>query len=243
MRHLTVYARLIDRADPEANRGSLVRVYWRTGLKCRNALDVELPPVCEDAESAAEIVAIRHLLGARKVFGPNAKGNGVQITCSKGAVKKIVRGSSTKAGLFEYGYPLLTRYADADYSVSKDSKWIREPCEAERIDAAAQACGIEALETLAFGPVGITVHAMRRYLERGVDGLSMSAGWRSLARRLDSGLEPVRLPEKVARHKLRKYGQARTEVWKHPTDPLHYLFSLERGRRKLLTVFLALPLY
>jgi hypothetical protein len=241
MRQLTVYARLMEPASPEGNAGSLVRVYWRTGLKGREALDVALPPACADPESAAEMAAIRHLLGVKEVLGPNVMGRGVQITCSKGAVKKVARGTSAKAGLFEYGYPLLTRYADAQYKVSKNAAWIREPFQAERIDAASQASGVEVIETLSLGPVGITLHALERYLERGVEGLSASAGWRSLARRLDSGLEPVGLPEKVARHKLKKYGHAQTETRKHPTDPLHFLFSLERGGRKLLTVFNALP--
>jgi hypothetical protein len=196
--------------------------------------------------SAAEIVAIRHLLGTRQVHGANLT-RGVGIYFTRGAIKKILRGKSAKKGLVAYAQPLLTRYADCTFEVSKDQDWLSDDKEAEELDGVKDGLGMAVAETSTFGDVYITGHALERYWEylekRDGQELPASATWKSLCRRLDSGLEAIELPADVMLHKRRKYGDCPTEVCKHPTDPLQYTFSLSNGRRTLVTVYVPLDSY
>lgn len=221
----------------------VVRVYWRTGRPCRGGLDIALPPALEDPLTAAEIVAARHLLGEKAVLGWNRSGRGLTIVCSRGAVRKVAREVSTKRGLYRFAHPLMTRYADARIVVDKDRSWLPRPerlaaLPVEALDGAAFGDGPESCSTRTLGTVAVTRHALERYIGREVP-LGRSAAWRSLIRRLDSGLVRVELPEKVRRWKSLKYGAAArpVEVWKHPDSTLHYVFLAEADRRLLVTVF------
>ena len=135
-------------------------MYWRICKnKCDGALDITLPPACEDGIAAAEMIAIRHLLGVKEAQGPNVV-RGVEIICSPGAVKKIVLGTSSKKGLLAYAHPLLTRYADCDLTVSKDKGWIWDDVGIEAVDGGETGLGVEPVEPATFGPVYITQHAV-----------------------------------------------------------------------------------
>lgn len=234
---LTVHA--LPSPVQATDRETTVRVYWRVGERCRNALDVRLPGICEDPLSAAEIVALRHLLGVREVMGQNRNGSGLVLVCSRGAVKKVARRASSKSGLWAYSEPLTTRYVGAEYVVSKDRDWL--PPEGARVaiavvDAQADASGAEVHAIEGLGPVSITRHALEGYVAC-IDPLE-SSPWRSLVRHLGSGLRRVELPPRILRHKLRKYGEAGVpEIWKHPDNPLHFVFLRSGGVLRLLTVF------
>jgi hypothetical protein len=234
---LTVHA--LPSPVRETDREVTIRVFWRVGERCRNALDVRLPGICGDPLSAAEIVALRHLLGVREVMGRNRNGSGLVLVCSRGAVKKVARRTSSKAGLWAYSEPLTTRYVGAEYVVSKDRDWL--PPEGARVaiavvDALADASGAEVHAIAGLGPVAVTHHALESYVEC-VDPLGKSP-WRSLVRHLGGGLRRVDLPPGVLRHKLRKYGEAGVpEIWKHPDNPLHFVLLPSGGVLRLLTVF------
>ncbi|MDD5410077.1 MAG: hypothetical protein PHF31_01460 [Methylobacter sp.] len=68
-------------------------------------------------------IAIRYLLCEENIFNANRTGVNLKIVVSKGAIKKMAKQSTKKVDLYEYGYPILTRYGEAEIAVSKDNFW------------------------------------------------------------------------------------------------------------------------
>lgn len=143
----------------------VVRVYWMTGKRRKKVLDVHLALTCENKLAAAEAVAIRYLLGEFCVFNKNRTGHNLRIVVAKGAIKKLGNGKSRLNELYDYGYPLLTRYMGAEIIVSKDQSWFPPveglgtvPC----VDGEILR-GRETFETNDKGVIAITRHALERY--------------------------------------------------------------------------------
>lgn len=237
---LTVYAdSKIEHSDHVT-----VRVYWMTGKRRRKAIDVDLPLTCQDRLAAAEVVASRYLLGEANIFNVNRTGNYLKLVFSKGAIKKMLKNAANrkyspeKPDLYEFGYPIFTRYAEAKIEVSKDKAWF--PSEEEMGDVPVidgQAFrGIEKIQTELLGVIGITRHAMERYGDHcGTN--DMNTTWKNINRRFKRGkIDQINLPSRVIMHKLKKYGEA-PEVWKHPDNPLHYVFCNKPDHKLLVTVF------
>jgi hypothetical protein len=230
---LTVFAS----TDLEFNDHAVVRVYWCTGLHRKKAVDVRLALTCQDRQAAAEAIAIRYLLGEMNVFNANRTGINLRIVVSKGAIKKMARQTTQKIDLYEYGYPILTRYGEAKIEVSKDRSWFPpdETLTEVPLIQGETLRGIEKLESETMGLVAVTRHALERYAEH-CGTLDMNTTWKNLHRRLKGCIEKIPLPPKVITHKLKKYGEA-PEVWKHPDDPLHYVFCSRSDHKVLVTVF------
>ncbi|HEY8095872.1 MAG TPA: hypothetical protein VIE65_07210 [Methylobacter sp.] len=230
---LTVFAQ----KESIFNDHVIVPVYWRTGLHRIKVLQMRLALTCQDRQSAAEAVAIRYLLGEANIFNANRTGINLKIVVSKGAIKKMARQVSQKHDLYEFGYPILTRYAEAELAVSKATDWFPgedEILEAHLIEGEVYR-GVEKMESDALGMVGITRHAMERYVQH-CGTLDMNTSWKNISRRMKSRLDKIDLPPRVIMHKLRKYGEA-PEVWKHPSNPLHYVFCQRHDCKLLVTVF------
>ena len=156
---------------------------------------------------------------------------------SKGAIKKISKKSCDKHELIEYAYPILTRYADAVIEVSKDTSWFPDDSELESIPVvdSTDYCGIEKYQIEGLGEVAITKHALERYAEY-CGTINTQNAWRNILRRLKDRIQIVPMPSNVMSHKLNKYGKA-PEIWKHPDDTLHYVFSIRNNCRVLVTMF------
>lgn len=230
---LTVYAI----TDTAVDNHAIVRVYWRTGLHRKNAVDVRLALTCQDRLAAAEAIAVRYLLGEQNIFNANRTGINLKIVVSKGAIKKMARQATQKLDLYEYGYPILTRYGEAKIEVSKDKSWI--PADDLLIEVplinGESVRGIEKLESEGMGMIAVTRHALERYGEH-CGTLDMNSSWKNLHRRMKGRLDVIALPSKVLIHKLRKYGDT-PEIRKHPDDPLHYVFCQKLDHKVLVTVF------
>lgn len=233
-------------ADSEIKHSdhTAVRVYWMTGKNRRKAIDVSLSLTCQDSLAIAEAVAVRYLLSEINVFNINRTGTNLKLVFSKGAIKKMARNIANKKGapckhdLYEYGYPIFTRYAEAEIEVSKDKSWF--PSQEEMGDIpivnGEKLKGIEKIETESLGIIAITRHAMERYGEH-CSTIDMNTTWKNINRRFKSGkIEQIQLPQKVIGHKLKKYGEA-PEIWKHPDNPLHYVFCNRPDHKLLVTVF------
>jgi len=233
---MAVEMKLCAEASGEA-AGEVV-VHWRLGKNNLGRLPV-MVPAGEDRQAIAEAVAMRHLLGTAQVAGNRLSGKGLSLVVSKGALKKVARLGSTKSHLYDYAYPLTTRFTGAAISVDKDTSWLAEtqgvPV-AEAIDSASFK-GFEVVDTADMGQIGVTRHALEQYCER-CGTKDLAAAWANLGRRLrDGGLVEVRLPGHVETHKLRKYGDV-PEIWKHPDNPLHFVMERDgTGMTYLVTVF------
>lgn len=230
---LTVFAN----TDSEFDDHAVVRVYWRTGLHRKNAVDVRLALTCQDRLAAAEAIAVRYLLSEQNIFNANRTGINLKIVVSKGAIKKMARQATQKLDLYEYGYPILTRYGEAKIEVSKDKSWFPSDETLSEIPLihGESLRGIEKLESKDMGMIGVTRHALERYIEH-CGTLDMNTAWKNMHRRLKGRLVNIKLPSNVIMHKLRKYGET-PEVWKHPDDPLHYVFCTRSDHKVLVTVF------
>ncbi len=223
---------------------SVVRVYWMTGKNRRKAIDISLPLTCRDRLAAAEAVAIRYLLSDANIFNVNRTGLNLKLVFSKGAIKKMAKNAANKKSspqkpdLYEYGYPIYTRYAEAEIEVAKDKSWF--PSQEEMGDVPVvygeELKGIEKIETDSLGVIAITRHAMERYGEH-CGTIDMNTTWKNINRRFKSDkISQIKLPSKVIEHKLKKYGEA-PEIWKHPDNPLHYVFCNRADHKLLVTVF------
>ena len=226
-------------ANPESvfDNHVVVRVYWRSGLHRVNAVDVRLALTCQDPQAAAEAIVIRYLLGEVNIFNVNRTGINLKIIVSKGAIKKMARQASTKRDLYEYGYPILTRYGEAEISVSKEKSWF--PKDERLLDVpfinGESLRGIEKIDSEGMGKVAVTRHALERYGQH-CGTLDMNTSWKNLHRRLNGRLDQITLPTKVLLHKLKKYGE-KPEVWMCQNNPLHYVFLRKSDHRVLVTVF------
>ena len=230
---LTVFANPASVFDDHV----VVRVYWRSGLHRIKAVDIRLALTCQDPLAAAEAVAIRYLLGEENIFNAHRTGINLKIVVSKGAIKKMARQATQKLDLYEYGYPILTRYGEAEISVSKDKAWFPQDerlINVPLINGEALR-GIEKIDSEGMGMVAVTLHALERYAEH-CGTLDMNTSWKNLHRRLKSRLDKIQLPSKVLLHKLKKYGDA-PEIWTSPDNPLHYVFLPKSDHRVLVTVF------
>lgn len=220
---------------------SLIRVYWMSGKLRKSAIDIKLPLSCQDKFSAAELIAIRYVLGELKVYNAHRTGINLKIVVSKGAIKKMAKKSTSKFDLYEYGYPIFTRYAEAEISVSKDKSWYPSEEELGQVTVidGESLRGIEKIHTESLGVIGISFHAMEKYIKH-CGTIDMSRTWKNLNRRFNGVLVQEELPSNVLKHKLRKYGDA-PEVWKHPDDTVHYVFCNRDDYKILVTVFVKAP--
>ena len=217
----------------------IVRVYWMTGKQRKKGVDVRLALTCENKRAAAEAVAIRYLLGDVCVFNKNRTGQNLGLIVSKGAIKKLGHSKSQLNELYDYGYPLLTRYMGADITVSKDQSWfplVDDLGEVACIDG-ERLRGMELFEANDKGVIAITRHALERYQEY-CGTINIHTTWKSLVQRLqnNAGIEKVELPRNVLEHKIGKYGEA-PEVWRHPDSTLHFVFFVKANYKQLVTVF------
>lgn len=220
-------------------------VFWRVGTKRKGILDVRIDFDHEEADLLAELIAIRYLVLDKQVFCCKpGSGSGYKLVVSKGAIKKLALGKSTKAFAFKFAAYLTSRLKGVTIEVSQSMEFMDEPGEGnvELLDADRQtyAKTYDEISTPAMGPVLITQHAIDRYQARITSG-SPKKPWASLVSRLrHPELQILPFDPKVARHKARKYGRVdNVEVWGHRDSKFKYLMVIDEDTKKrvLVTVF------
>jgi hypothetical protein len=155
-------------------------VYWACGRSTQGLLTVTMDCETEDNSVAAELSAMQYLLEVREVCGADRTGNSMQLTCSRGAVKKLANGKSDKAMLKDYALFLRTRFGDASIAVSKDESFIVYTRAHNTIDNVSIDGPLLSYVTMNDGlRVGVTHHALSVYQGRYQVPL-MANAWRSL---------------------------------------------------------------
>ncbi len=229
-------------SEPMAIDGAseIIRVYWKTGSRNRNAIDIRLGPVFKNRGVAAELVAIRYLVGKANIFGPNKTGSTLKLVFSTGTVKRLIKKNSDNT-LNGYSSPFITRYAGAEFGVSKDRSWFPSAEELAELGGVIQINaedfnGPEIIEAAEVGRIAITEHAMSRYMDY-TKAAGLGRSWNSLKGRLRRGLVCKPLKDEVTKHKLLKYGEL-PEIWAHPDSEMNFvLCPNNRGYKTLVTVF------
>ena len=220
------------------------RVFWRVGTKKKGILDVTLDFAHEESALLGELVAIQHLLFAKKVLDREpGSGQGYKLVVSKGAIRKLALGKSSKKFASKFAGFLTNRMKGVTIEVSQSYEFMPslDECEPESIGGERQgyAKTFDEVETPAMGCVKVTKHAVEQYEARITSG-SPKKPWASLVNRLkhpELRIQP--LDAKVLAHKARKYGRSdNVEAWGHPTSSFIYLVIREdNGERFLVTVF------
>jgi hypothetical protein len=216
------------------------RVFWRVGGRI-GVIEITLEPDLElsDQATAAELAAIQHLLSDKEIMGANRTGKGVILNVSRGAIRKLKIGSSSKADLTPYAVFLNTRYHEAVIEVGKKAPWVPTAIEGlEHVHLNVSGPRYETINTPCMGRVVVTKHAIEQYEDRFCEG-DLSRTWVSLTKRLQNPeLAPIVLPPRVLKHKLMSYGDKAATIWRHPDGTLHFaVVDDPSGTRVLVTVF------
>ena len=128
-------------AKKTSNNSALV--FWRVGTKRKGILDVRTDFEHEESDLLAELIAIRYLALDKQVFchmEPGA-GAGYKLVVSKGAIKKLALGKSSKAFAAKFASFLTGRMQGATIEVAQGMDYMDEPGESniELLDADKQA--------------------------------------------------------------------------------------------------------
>ncbi|GAB6071611.1 hypothetical protein JCM30760_27090 [Thiomicrorhabdus hydrogeniphila] len=221
-------------------------VYWRSSKEKSGTINVKLPFESDDVDIISELVAINYLLTEKCVFGHNLLvGTGITLDVSKGAIKKIVLGKSSKTNIMKFSsfIPFLLQ----GITIKTHKKYRKlEVCDSDEFETIN--ADIEKytntrllIDAPAIGKVAITNHSVERYLERlKEESGEVKTPLRSLITRLTNPeICLVKLPEDVLKHKARKYGEDDNySVWKHPSSTLNFGLTEKDGVYSLVTVFI-----
>jgi len=158
----------------------LFDVVWSTGRQMHGLVTVDMRCDTEANDVAAELSAMQYLLEERAVCGHDRAGKSLQLTCSFGAVRKLVAGRSTKPSLIPFALFLRTRFADASIVVSKDEQFIRLDRATKYADRLTVTSPLLSAFILSDGlRVGLTQHALNAYMARYQNAVPSDA-WRAL---------------------------------------------------------------
>lgn len=225
---MTTQLTLYTKASTAPNQ---FETFWTTGRK-QGIIDITISDTeAQDAAVIAELSAMHHLLSHKEVCGSDRAGNGMAIEVTFGAIRKIAQNTSNKRHLFAHGRFLLTRYAEAKISVSKDTSWIRMARAENRREALVVDAPVpEVINVAGIGKVGLSFHLIERMMER-ANYASIAAAWRHLGRMLGNGrVSEVALPPDVARQKAAKHGVA-GKILRVAAKPWRFVLTEARGNR------------
>lgn len=154
--------------------------YWATGQTAKGRVIVTVTPdFPDDGRIVAELGAVRYLLEDRNVCGHDKTARGLVVTCSCGAIRKLLREESFKSYLAPYANFLRTRFLGIAVEVEKRKlAWADEGCDRDTAELVVDAPIPASLHLGEFGEVEITGHAVQRYAER--FGVRPDRAWRRL---------------------------------------------------------------
>lgn len=223
-----------------ARRG---QVAWRVGLQRKGIIEVELPRESEDAAIIAELAAIKHLMFEDKVFNRDVvRGDGFTLIVSKGAIKKLSQGNSSKEHLSKYGSYFSYRLKGAKVIVSATDEHLPTEDDDNALFEVikASAATHDVIQTPAMGEVHVTKHAIDQFVERALHGKPKSP-WKTVVKMLKNPKlvqieSDLTLWQRIK--KQAKYGGDGTaEQWKHPDGTVEF-FLVNNGEYKtLVTIF------
>lgn len=143
-------------------------VYWTNSpVRPGGVLRVRVLPGMEDAQIAAELAAMQHLLEEKRVIGTNLVGNpNTRLTVSQGAIRKLQRNQSDKAHLAPYANFLTTRFAGCQLCVDKDVRWFDGVDLNTTEELLVSEPRRETIRVTGLGEVSVTQHVLNRFSDR-----------------------------------------------------------------------------
>lgn len=163
-------------------------VYWsNSDFRPGGLLEVRIRPDIPGRQIAAELSAIRHLLEERQVLGSNVTtGQGIKLTVSQGAIRKLCAQRSDKAHLAPYANFLVTRFGGCQIEVSKKTDWFAGLPQDSAENLLINRPRRETLSIAGVGEVAVSSHALQRFAERILPDIDpdrrIPAAWKKLVR-------------------------------------------------------------
>lgn len=203
-----------------------VNVFWSTGFKNNGIVKVLFDDGKKDQALIAELIAIRYLLFAKKIFGRKPiSGKGYELRVYSGAIKKIEQGRSAKEDIVPYGIFLVGPMSGVQIKVMKQKVCgplfgTEDTRSTDTIDASEEGNLIpQEIWDTALGELYITRHAIEQYEtrlnERNRDPVANAelSFHRAISPDKAYSFRKVELPVSVKKHKQSKYGDDESEIW------------------------------
>lgn len=237
-----------------ATEPDVFNVYWRVGVARMGCVETTVAAAAPaDKHIIAEMAALRYLLVEKAVAGENLSGVGLDIVVSSGAIKKATHKDTAKIHLVDYAHFLVTRFADAKFSVEKDELWLPAENAVPKDKVKVERPILETIFVHSVGDVVLTRHALERYHER--MGTPPASGepknteqeakksQRTFAQALkslrkiasSSLLKPIQQPQSLELKKIKEHGIA-VRTLNHPDALVNLLVGKDKGIEKLITV-------
>lgn len=227
--------------------GKDVNVFWSIGHKNNGVITIQFDEKTSDLPLIAELIAIRHLLFTKEIFGRKPlSGKGYELRVFSGAIKKIAQGRSTKDSIIPYGLFLNGAMHGVQIKVMKQNVsdplfGSKETHQLDFIDASDKGDLIpQELWPTAMGELYITRHAIEQYEvrlnERNRDAVANAelSFFRAIGPERACNFHKTELPERVLKHKYAKYGDDNVEVWRNPFTNLHVTILRKEGSPGIL---------
>lgn len=232
---------LITRSKKISDRRG--QVAWRVGLQRKGIIEVELPRESEDAAVIAELAAIKHLIFEDRIFNCDVvHGDGFTLIVSKGAIKKLTQGKSTKEHLAKYGAYFAYRLKGVKVIVSgTDQHLPNEDDENVLFEVIkASAATHDVIQTPAMGEVHVTKHSIDQFVERCLHGIPKSP-WKTVVKMLKhpdliQKESDLTLWQRVKK-KTKYGGDGTAELWKHPNSTVEFFLIDNGGYKTLVTIY------
>lgn len=160
-----------------------------------------------DVLDYVELFGMWFYIMAIEYAGQARTSKNLKLVVSRGAIKRLLRDSSSKAHLFNYTNALRTQlFGLTDIEVEKSPRWQEDLQIVACTNWDGKPPKYPELDNPVVGPVGITYHALQRYYDATNREGRADLIFQKVSRLLREATCRVQLPERVMKHKASKYG-------------------------------------
>jgi len=225
-------------------------IAWRVGTQRKGVICVQGLHNTPDSLAAAELVSIRHLIFTNKVFNRDiVSGAGIELAFSSAVIKKVFRGKTSKKHLDPFAHFYKTTLDGAILSLSDQNDEflpkIEDDVLVEYVEA-SESSRYDIISTPTIGEVRLTKHSVDQYAERLHSGDAKNPRTSLIGRLNHHDLKRQQIPDRTARHKLRKYGTIdNLEIWGHDSSQLNFVIVRAQASKigTLVTVYRRHPAF
>lgn len=162
-----------------------------------------------DALDYVELFGIWYFLMSIEIAGQGRRAKNLKLIVSRGAIKRLLRESSSKAHLFSFTNALRTQFFGLnDIEVDKTSAWAASVGTSACVRWDGLPPDYPEIENPVLGHVRVTHHAVERYYDATNREGRADQVFQRVCRILREASQEALLPEHVVQHKSRTYAHA-----------------------------------
>lgn len=220
----------------------IFHVSFKGDERFRHKLEVHtLTDLGNDALDYVELFGIWFYLMGIEYAGKMRSSKNLRLVVSRGAIKRLLRETSSKAHLFQFTNAIRTQFFGmTDIEVDKNPDWAS--------DLELNACvkwdgsppAYPSVVNPVAGPVVITYHALERYYENTNKEGRADLIFQKVCRLVREASIQTTLPDSVQRHKSQKYGaRNKNDLYLNTRSGWQAVVSeSERGAKFVATVYM-----